>query len=353
MTVAGRSIPSTWVEEVTEPPLTLGVSSEQLEKTATLVQPTIYRVVGTGDRWEAEVVKIDERGDVNHRISPLNGGPEWTHINPQYLVAVSSEEAAMQNEAVLAEKFGFSAGEVVEWRADDFTLKGKITRLTQLGAFIDEGYPGLAWIEYKYLKKVESIETNCIGDKSTIDTSQTTKDSSVVLVKRQEEFVRNRVREEILATAKIIKQCSEEIILTEEYIRQKPRSGDDLARANTTIATNTNRRFQQMTRLTEYAHQNSIWLDVQALEENRLVFESDSPDMSADGDDCVHVSEYLSVVKNEQPTEPQTELQKTEPIVELLPPINYAELSESLKKARRWKRSPLLLVAALVRLLLL
>ena len=140
-----------WIEEVPGesialPPL---LPSPALE--------TFFRVGDTGDDWDGEVVKLISQSNLYHRVSRLSDNT-WMNIQHKFLQEISSESAATSLEA-LAEKvfseFGLRLGDVIECPVENVTLRGTIVRLTKLGAFIDEGQPGHAWIQYHRLSKVQ------------------------------------------------------------------------------------------------------------------------------------------------------------------------------------------------------
>ena len=233
-----------WIEDVPANP-----ASDDNPPSETAEFASLYKVVGTGDQWSGEVVKIDKLGVIYHQISLLDGSTEWTNIKHKCLTPISSIEAAiLQDRTKLAHtvlgEFGFSVGDAVDWIVQDgHSLKGTISKLTKLGAFVDEGCPGHTWVEYERLNKIPVEEQK-----------------AAVLVDRQEQLARERAKEEITKTAKLIKQSNREIALSEEYLRQQSRYGDDLTRAQDKIATNVNRRFQQIARVIDYAQLNGIWL---------------------------------------------------------------------------------------------
>ncbi|MBP5973583.1 hypothetical protein HW132_12755 [Brasilonema sp. CT11] len=280
----------------------------------------LYVVNGTNDCWEGEVVTIQKTSNSHYQVSRVNG-IEWNNINPKHLTPISQDQAQiLMNEPALAQRvfdeFGLAVGDTVEFVASEAVeensvsllrqqkLSGKISRLTLLGAFIDEGVPGQSWFPYDRLKKV-SLKT----------------DTASFTLERQEQLKQERNQKELIATAKIIKQCDREIVLAKEHLRNQPLDDRQYAHTIHKIDINTTRRSQQLERITNFAQSNDIWLDLEALKENRLVLE-------LGGEDAI--TDYLPL--------PWVQSEPTEPVSEPNPEPEDTSLYESLRHAQNWEQ---------------
>ena len=105
-----------WIEDVAD-------SIESDAATSQIEETFLYKVVGTGDKWDGEVVKMVKMGTIYHQISHPDSNA-WTNIKPKFLQSLSSAEVAAAldvtklTQKVLAE-FGFSVGDAVNWKAAD------------------------------------------------------------------------------------------------------------------------------------------------------------------------------------------------------------------------------------------
>ncbi|MDF5729247.1 MAG: hypothetical protein PUP92_14800, partial [Rhizonema sp. PD38] len=161
-------------------------------------QQTLYLVGKTKNDWEGEVVQLITAGPVYHHVSRLES-EEWTLVLHAYLQEISFEEAvaaqATLSEEIFAD-YGLRLGDTVQWKIENVTLTGTISRLTKLGAFIDEGQPGLAWIEYHRIQKVQSVaslnsETN---NNQKSDCSQATNGAAVASVEVDYELLSDALK---------------------------------------------------------------------------------------------------------------------------------------------------------------
>lgn len=286
----------------------------------TQTEKPLYKIVGTGDRTEGEVVTIDQAGELYHLVSS-NKGSDWTNVKSQFLTPISHKEAQiLMDEATLAQRvlseFGLAVGDLVEFSVSEAvqvdsrsqliqtTLQGKVSRITQLGAFIDEGVPGQSWFAFNRLKKVPSKDN-----------------TSSFIHKRQEQLAHERRLKEIIETAKIIKNCSREIERFAQLTRHNPLNDRDYEHAIHNIDINTNRRSQQLERIINFAQSNNIWLDQEALKDNRLILEPNGEDAIAD---------YLPL--------PWVQSEPTEPVSEPNPEPEDTSLYESLRQAENWEQ---------------
>ncbi|MBW4628252.1 MAG: hypothetical protein KME49_22750 [Brasilonema octagenarum HA4186-MV1] len=315
------SVEPSVVADTNQQPNTDTISVTNIPDLPTLqTENPLYVVIGTNDCWDGVVVTIQQTSDSHYQVSRVNG-IEWNNINPKHLTPISQDQAQiLMNEPALAQRvfdeFGLAVGDTVEFVTSEAVeensvsllrqqkLSGKISRLTLLGAFIDEGVPGQSWFPYDRLKKV-SLKT----------------DTASFTLERQEQLKQERNQKELIATAKIIKQCDREIVLAKEHLRNQPLDDRQYAHTIHKIDINTTRRSQQLERITNFAHSNDIWLDLEALKENRLVLEPGGEDAIAD---------YLPL--------PWVQSEPTEPVSEPNPEPEDTSLYESLRQAQNWEQ---------------
>ncbi len=145
---------------------TQGIDTSSVEETSpplpslslpAAMQQILYRVGETGNDWQGEIVQLVAAGPVYHEVRRLDNDT-WTQIQRKFLQEISLEEGVAVQTALskeIATDHSLRLGDAVQWDVAGLTLTGTLVRLTKLGAFIDEGVPGHAWIKYPLLKKIE------------------------------------------------------------------------------------------------------------------------------------------------------------------------------------------------------
>ncbi|GEM_PF-5456736 len=141
-----------WVEQ---PQATPAPNGEALEK-------KFYKVGATGNEWEGEIVQVDSKGPVLCKVSSINDS-SWTQLKHEDLEQEVSLEQVTELSKELSDKilaeYKLKIGDKIQWTVEGIRLTGTIKRLTKLGAFIDEGQPGLPWIKYHRISKVQPIDS--------------------------------------------------------------------------------------------------------------------------------------------------------------------------------------------------